>query len=195
MCYMLPIYDVVFDEDDTSQGLFAVSFVDKPAINVDFIAMRKQSKDAVPMYFAKTKHEIVSPILIPNQLIYRRGEGKDSEGYYIRWTEDTIQQAAFNMIEHQRLNWVTEMHPMQSDPTLKYDDCLLDNVYMLRLWIVDDPNTDDANVKYGFKNLPKGTLMAHYKVNNRALWQKIVNKELKGLSVECVAKILPFNRK
>lgn len=180
---MIPIYDVVLDLTDFEQGLFAVSFVDAPAIQVDFIAMKEQKPFKV--YYSKTKHEIISPILIPNQLIYRcdqRGE------FYIRWTKESIEQAAFNMLINNRVNWTTEMHPMSTNPDLTYKDCILDNVYMKRLWIIDDPKTDDANTKYGF-DLPEGTLMAHYKVNNRQLWQKIVSGELKGLSIEAVAEL------
>lgn len=182
---MIPIYDVVFDENDETQGLFAVSFVDCPAIDVNFIAMKKN--EPVRMYYSKSLHEIVSPILIPNQLIYRRD---DRGEFYIRWTKDTIHQAAFNMLLNQRINWVTEMHPMEEDSSLTYDDCLLDNVFMKRLWIIDDPSTDDACTKYGFKDLPEGTLMAHYKVNNRKLWKKIIDGELRGLSVEAVGELV-----
>lgn len=186
---MIPIYDVIFDESDNEQGLFAVSFVDAPAICVDFIAMKKQ-ENPVKMYYSKVKHEIVSPLLIPNQLIYRcddRGE------YYIRWTKETIEQAAYNMLFNNRMNWVTEMHPMNDNPNLTYNDCLLDNVFMKRLWIIDDPKSDDAHTKYGF-DLPQGTLMAHYKVNNRKLWQKIVSGELKGLSIEAVGELEYSNK-
>lgn len=175
---MLPVYDVVFDLDNPYHGLFAISFVDEPAIMVDFVAMKKD-EEPMKVYLSKTKHEVISPILIPNQLIYRADNG----GYYIRWTKEAIQEAAYTMLFHNRMNWVTEMHPMASNKDLTYDDCLLDNVFMKRMWIIDDAKTDDANTKYGF-DLPEGTLMVHYKVNNRKLWQKIVSGELKGLSIE-----------
>lgn len=178
---MLPIYNVVFNLDDDEQGLFAVSFVDAPAIEYNFLAMRKNKP--LHIYMNEPKHEVVSPLLIPNQLIYRRN-GNDE--YYIRWSEDTIKNAAMSMILNQRLNWVTVMHPMESNPDLTYDKCLEKGVYMMRLWIIDDPKNDDAKTKYGY-DLPKGTLMAHYKVYNRKLWNRIVGGELKGLSIEAVA--------
>lgn len=179
----IPIYDVIINDDDIEQGLFAVSFVDYPAIEVDFLAMAEQKP--MKVYLSKEKHEVVSPILIPNQLIYRR----DARGeFYIRWSEEMIEQAAWNMLLNDRVNWVTDSHPMTEDPTLTYDEVLLDNVYMLRMWIIEDADTDDANTIYGY-NLPNGTLMVHYKVLNEALWQKIVNGEVKGLSIEAVAEL------
>lgn len=174
----IPIYDVTIDLNNPEQGLWCVSFVDDPAIMVEFIAMKKE-EEPMKVYLSKTKHEVVSPILIPNQLIYRADNG----GYYIRWSKETIAAAAYTMLINNRVNWVDVMHPMSTNPDLTYNDCLLDNVFMKRMWIIDDPKTDDANTKYGF-DLPEGTLMVHYKVNNRKLWEKIASGELKGLSIE-----------
>ena len=182
----IPIYDVVID--DELLGLTAVSFVDKPAIMEDFVAFRDQS---MIWMSSREKREVVSPILIPNQLIYR--VNSDGQPYYIRWTEEAIQNAAAKFLANGFWNNVTVMHPTFYNKDMKYTDSLEKDVYLLRMWIVNDPATDDINVKYGFKNLPKGTLCVHYKVHNREIWQKIRSGELKGLSIEAFTNFVRTN--
>lgn len=178
-----PIYDVVLDDD--SLGLTAISLVDYPAIMTDFLAFKEQSLQQIWMS-SHDKREIVSPVLIPNQLILRKGE--DGSLYYIRWTEKTIELAAKKYLANGWFNNFTVMHPTFYNKDMKYEDALEKDVYMLRMWTIENPDTDDANTKYGF-NLPKGTLMVHFKVHNRKIWQRIKSGELKGLSIEAFTNI------
>ncbi len=184
----IPIYDVIID--DNSLGLAAVSFVSEPAISVDFVAMEKEKLENMIWFSKHYKHEIVSPILIPNQLILR--QAKDGNLYYIRWTEEAIANAAAKFLANGFFHRVTLNHPMLYDESLTYDDVLEDDVYMQRLWIVQDEKNDDAHKLYGF-TVPKGTLMIKYKVYNKALWQKIVDGEVKGLSVEAFCNVVRNN--
>lgn len=181
-----PIYDIVLDGD--SCGLTAISLVDEPAIMEDFIAFKKEKMVDSKLWFSNNeKREIVSPILIPNQLILRQNE----EGglYYIRWSEKTIRQAAEKYLANGWFNNFTVMHPTFYDESLTYEDVLEKDVYMLRMWIIDNPETDDAKKVYGF-DLPKGTLMVHLKCHNRKIWQRVKNGELKGLSIEAFTNMV-----
>ena len=180
----IPIYDVFIDDEVI--GLTAVSFVDKPAIDVDFVYMQEQAQKQL-MYLSSDKHEVVSPILIPNQLIYR--EDEEGNPFYLRWTPETIKQAAIGFIANGFWNNVTIMHASFFNKDLKYEDCLEKDVYLLKMWLIEDEKTDIANTKYGF-SLPKGTLMCHYKIHNRKLWARIKSGELKGLSIEAYSKII-----
>lgn len=181
----LPIYDIVID--DNSIGLTAISLVDAPAIMTDFLAFKEQSLGQMIWLSSRDKHEIVSPILIPNQLILRRAE--DGSLYYIRWTADTIKLAAEKYIANGLFNNFTVMHPTFYNKDMKYTDALEKDIYMLRMWTIDNVETDDANTKYGF-NLPEGTLMVHLKVHNRKIWSQVKSGELKGLSIECFSNMV-----
>ena len=172
----LPIYDVTLGENDI--GLTAISLVDYPAIEVDFIAMRKENQ---PIFLQRDKHEIVGPLLIPDQLIYRRTQA--GEPYYIRWSADTIKMAAERYVLNGWFENFTEMHSWFENPEGKYEDSFVKNIYLLRLWIIEDEENDDAKKLYGF-DLPKGTLMAHAKVLNRHLWKEIKEGNLRGFSIE-----------
>lgn len=190
-----PIYDITFDPTQDI-GMSAISFVDYPAICQDFVYFSKDGKanhcelksGSIIMANAE-KHEIVSPILIPNQLILRVDE--NGQKYYNRWTKEVIEELATYYFLNQFQNNFTIMHSFfqehkddyyeQSYQT--YEGYFIPDVYMLRMWIIDDETRDEANKKYGY-HLPNGTLMVHLKVHNRKLWRRIKSGELKGLSIE-----------
>lgn len=183
------IYDVVID--DEALGLTAISLVDEPAIMTDFLAFKNENPQMIWMS-SRDKHEIVSPILIPNQLILRQNE--QGELYYIRWTKEAIAMAAEKYIANGWFNNFTVMHPTFYNKDMKYTDALEKDIYMLRIWTIDNVETDDANTKYGF-NLPEGTLMVHLKVHNRKIWQRIKSGELRGLSIEAFTRTIKNNNK
>lgn len=185
MTQEIPIYDITLDGD--SLGLTAISLVDYPAIMENWVAFSKQQM--IWMSSAE-KREVIAPLLIPDQLILRRAE--DGSFYYIRWRRETILQAAEMYIANGWFNNFTYMHPTFYNKDMKYEDALEKDIYMLRLWTIEDAVNDDANTKYGF-NLPEGTLMCHFKVHNRKLWQKIKNKEVMGCSIEAFTTMVKNN--
>ena len=181
--FRIPIYDVFVDDD--SLGLTAVSLVDMPAISEDFIAM---SKAGQRLWFNKEKHEVVGPLLIPGQLILRYAE--DGSAYYIRWGRETIKKAADKYLMQGKFNNITIMH---EDIDKDDSERMQDNVYLKKMWIIQDAKSDIANVQYGY-HLPEGTLMAKYKVYNRSIWQRIKSGELRGFSIEAIASLQSVNK-
>jgi hypothetical protein len=183
----IPIYNVSIDDEQI--GMTAISFVDEPAIMTDFLAFKKEMTEQKIWMSSHDKREVVSPILIPNQLIYR--VNKEGEPYYIRWTPEAIEMAAAKYLANGFWNNFTVMHPLFYDANLTYQDVLEKDVYLLRMWIVKGEN-DDANTKYGF-NLPQGTLMVHLKIHNRQIWSRIKSGELRGLSIEAFTNVIRDN--
>lgn len=183
---MLPIYDVICK--DENEGMTAISFVDEPAILQDFVYFNKQNN----FYLSNNeKREVVSPILIPNQLIYRRDN--EMGEYYIRWKKETIKQIAEKYVKNQYYNNFTIMHPMFYDDSLTYSDVLEKDIYCLRMWITESKD-DEINTKYGFNDLPEGTLCVHLKIHNRKLWNRIKSGELRGLSIEAFCNLEKINQ-
>lgn len=179
----LPIFDITFNPAEDI-GLTAISFVDFPAIQENFVYQGKDSKDRYTfgqiLMASAEKHEVISPILIPNQLILR---SKNGEKYYARWSREVIEQVANYYIMNQYQNNFTFMHSWFETTEGNYEDSFLKDVYMLEMWIIEDAKNDKANKVYGY-HLPEGTLMVRLKVHNRKLWQKIKSGEVKGLSIE-----------
>lgn len=175
----LPIFDLVFDEENGDLGLAAISLVEAPAIQQDFVYF-SADKNMIALA-SEEKQEIVSPILIPNQLIIRQAE--DGTFYYIRWSEEVIKKVALRYAMNGWFNNITVEHPLLDNPSLTYADVLEKGVEVLRMWTIDEPQTDEINTVYGF-NLPKGTLCVHMHVTNEDIWNRIKSGELKGLSIE-----------
>ena len=180
----LPIFDITFNPAEDI-GLTAISFVDMPAIEQMFVY---QGKDKTEKYaFGQIlmanadKHEVISPILIPNQLILRINE--NGEKYYVRWSKEVIEQVANYYIMNQYQNNFTFQHEWFDTGEGNYEDSFIKDVYMLEMWTIDDAKTDKANKVYGY-HLPEGTLMVRLKIHNRKLWAKIKSGEVKGLSIE-----------
>jgi hypothetical protein len=81
----LPIYKV--ELKDGEEGIYCTSLVDAPAIEVDFIALSKGYSN-IKLAVNEEKRIVTGPLLIPDQLIFRRDERRGN--YYLMWTADEI---------------------------------------------------------------------------------------------------------
>lgn len=166
-----PIYDCMIDESaDDLTGIYAISFVDFPANQVDFIALHKQqelhlSRDTV-------KQVLTGVVLKPGQLIYRHSP--QTGDYYIRFSEEQVEKIARKMMKTGvALHSTTHQHRSP-----------LTGNYLTELWIVEDPENDKSRA-LGFSDLPKGTLMCSYKIEDKNYWEKeVMSGHVKGFSLE-----------
>ena len=168
----IPVYNLLIDENENDEtGVWAISFVDQPANVVDFVALGKEKKE---VYLNKDtqKQVLTGVILKPEQLIYRQSEKLGD--YYIRFSAEQIEKIARKMMRTGvALQSTTHQH---STP--------LNGNYLTELWIVEDPRNDKANA-LGFSDLPKGTLMCSYKINDKAYWDsQVMTGHVKGFSLE-----------
>lgn len=116
------------------------------------------------------KRIVVSPIMIPNMDILR--SGPDDITFYVRFSPETIAEIAQKFMKEARTNDMNVDHKSKVDA----------GSYMYESWIIEN-GEDKANSKYGF-NLPVGTWMGIFKIEDQAIWDRIKSGELKGLSVE-----------
>lgn len=60
----------------------------------------------------------------------------------------------------------------------------LEGNYLIELWIVENPE-NDKSAALGFRDLPKGTLMCSYKIENKEYWDtQVMSGNVKGFSLE-----------
>lgn len=169
----IPIFDINVDEE--GMGMFGLSFVDNPATQVELHAFKKEEEK---VYLSShEKREVVAPVMIPNQLIYRETEGIP---YYLRASAETIKKMADKYMLSGNWSNFTYMHERIDDAI---ESRVQDGVYLQRLWVIGNEQ-DDAFTKYGFENLPVGTLMMKCKVMNRQIWNEIKEGKLRGISLE-----------
>lgn len=164
-----PIYELQINEQqqDDAEVSF-VALVDAPAIKRNFLAFNEKLKFQV---LSESDHVIVGPLMVPDQLIYRSSD-KFGE-HYVKFSAPTIQSIAIKFAKKGYQNNVNEMH----DPAKR-----VDGVTMFGAFI--------SNSKWGvkpidaFSDLPDGTWFGMYKVENKAIWDKITAGEFQGFSVE-----------
>lgn len=166
----IPIYDCKVDESlNDITGIYAISFVDEPAVEENFVALSKQ---AVLLNKDTKKQILTGVVLKPNQLIYRLDE--QNQPYYIQFSEVEIEKISHKMMKAGlALQHTTHQHESE-----------LKGNYLTELWIVTDPDNDKSNA-LGFRDLPKGTLMASYKVTDKSYWEnEVMTGKVKGFSLE-----------
>ena len=161
------IIELVLDEENNEIGIEAISVVENPAIEEDFIAL---SNDIIELKEAdKEKKLLVGALLIPNKPIYRRS-GDDE--YYVFFSKDTVLKASQMYL----------MNCNQSKATLEHAHDI-NGLTLVESWIVED-EVHDKSRKYGM-NVPVGTWMGAVKVNNDEVWNDFVKTgKVKGFSIE-----------
>jgi hypothetical protein len=162
----MKIIELIIDENEQLSGVDAVSIVEFPAIESNFISLNKQ------LALAKVDDEkriLMGAALIPNKQIYRRN---GEEEYYIFFSEETVRKASELFL----------MNSNQNNATLEHEKELKD-LSIVESWIVEDVEMDKSK-KYGL-DAPVGSWMVSMKVNNDAIWNDFVKTgKVKGFSIE-----------
>ena len=150
----------------TGGDLFAVSLVEDPAIESNFIALSKQ-KSSIKL--ENEKRLLIGAALVPNKPIYRNVNGNE---FYISFDETTIEKLAQDFLANDYQHNITVDH--QEDAN---------DIVIVESWIKTSEN--DKSVSYGL-NEPIGTWFIGMKVNNDEIWQRIKDGFYKGFSIEAV---------
>ena len=163
----MDIIELFIDENDDVSGIEAVSIVENPAIEEDFVALKNQEFKFAEVN--KEKRILMGAALIPNKPIYRRNE--DNE-YYIYFSRDTVRKASELFFIRGNHNKSTLEHQMP-----------LEGLVAVESWIVEDKDKDKSKF-YGM-DMPLGTWMFSMKVLNDDVWENYVKTgKVKGFSIE-----------
>lgn len=162
------IIELFIDEEGLFSGIDAISIVERPAIEENFIALSEE-KQVQLAEVDKEKKILMGAALIPNKNIYRRN-GEDE--YYIYFSEETVRKASELFL----------MEGNQNKSTLEHQ-AELNGLSVVESWIIED-EVHDKSRKYGL-NMPVGTWMVSMKVNNDEVWKDYVKSgKVKGFSIE-----------
>tara|TARA_R110000803_G_scaffold14887_9_gene41365 strand:+ start:2256 stop:3305 length:1050 start_codon:yes stop_codon:yes gene_type:complete len=163
----MKIIELVLDENDQENGIEAISIVENPAIEEDFVALKSHE-----MKFAevdKDKKLLVGALLIPNKPIYR---ASGTEEYYIYFSRNTVRTASQMYLKQGN----------QKNSTLEHDVSIT-GLTLVESWIVEDKEKDKS-LLYDM-NVPVGTWMGTVKVENDDIWNNYVKTgKVKGFSIE-----------
>jgi archaellin len=160
------IVELILDDQEIT-GIEAISVVNAPAIEEEFILLKNQEIKLAEV--STEKRILLGALLIPNKPIYRR---KGDEEYYIYFSRDTVEKASQLYLQNGNQNKATLEHQHS-----------INGLTLVESWIVED-ETHDKSRKYGL-NVPVGTWMGAVKVNNEEIWEQFVKTgKVKGFSIE-----------
>ncbi|NBV78125.1 hypothetical protein EBR66_08245 [bacterium] len=169
----IPTYKVVVNPDDELTGVYAVSLVGEPAIEVDWIALSKINLDNFIFSVEPDKQVLYGPLLIPDKKILRRDE--NGSEYNIVFDKTTIQVIA-DKYNEKKLGDIFNM---------EHSDIKVEG-YLSQNWIT---GSMDKSKELGF-DLPDGSWFGAVKIKDKNFWNNdIKNGKLKGFSVELKAGI------
>lgn len=167
----LPTYKIIINPDDSETGVYGISLVDQPAIEVDWITLSKEVEDIL-FSVSKDKQMLFGPLLIPDKLILRKASNGDL--YNIVFDKETIQTIADKYNENGNNKAFNFQHSNK-----QVDAVLLQN------WIT---GKNDKSQDYGF-NLPEGTWFSGVKVKDENFWlNEVKSDKVKGFSIEIKAE-------
>ena len=164
----MKIVELILDEEQEYSGIEAISIVEKPAIEEDFITLNADVEYKLAQVDDE-KRILLGALLIPNKPILRVNEEGE---YYIYFSKDTVRKASELYLMEGNQNNATLEHQMQ-----------LKGLSLVESWIVEDQNKDKTAF-YGLK-YPVGTWVGSVKVNSDKVWQEFIKTgAVKGFSIE-----------
>jgi hypothetical protein len=162
----LEVVELLIDEENDLPGVFAISLVESPAIESNFIALSKQ--DIKLQIVDAEKRLVIGLALIPDKEILRK---RGDYEYNIRFSSETVRKASQLYLKEMR----------NKNTTYEHEE-IVDGVYLCESWIVEDAKMDKTAL-YGIE-ATVGSWAIGMKVDNDDVWQRIKAGEVLGFSIE-----------
>jgi hypothetical protein len=162
----LDTIELFVDEENQFSGVEAISLVENPAIEENFVALKAHKVQFKTV--SDDKRIIVGLALVPNKKIFRKSGDYE---YNIVFSEDTVKKVAELYMKRQK----------NLNATVEHEEAV-DGVSVIESWIVEDPKQDKSNL-YNL-NAVKGAWVVMMKVDNDEVWARVKNGEYLGLSIE-----------
>lgn len=163
----MQILELILDEQQMASGIDAISIVQSPAIESNFIALNNHK-----VKFATVdveKRILLGPALIPNKPIYRKQDGME---FYCYFSRNTVKKASELYLQRGNQNQATLEHAVK-----------IQGLCLVESWVKEDMEKDKSAL-YGMSD-PVGTWMVAMKVENDEVWNDYIKTGLvKGFSIE-----------
>lgn len=165
------VYEL-FLNDELKDGVNAISVVGEPAMESQFIALKKEERKQAFAKVDDKKKILMGVIMKPNKKIYRYDE-ESKEEYEVFFSEQTVRRASELYFKNNKQRNFNVEH--NSDDVLE--------AYLVESWIVEDPEKDKSAV-YNL-GAEKGDWVGTMKFEDDAQYQKALENGT-GFSLEGV---------
>jgi hypothetical protein len=156
----------LFIDDEDQSGIEAISLVEFPAIEENFVALSKHKIELKTM--DEEKRLVVGLALVPDKKIYRNNGGFE---YNITFSKDTVRKAAEKYLKSLKIHNATIEHEME-----------VDGVYLTESWIVEDVQKDKTAL-YDL-DAPEGAWAVSMRIENDEVWEDVKAGKYLGFSIE-----------
>lgn len=178
----MKLFRVTLDDKDKENGLLAISLVDFPAVEKQFLKFKDEQPRTMLKFAEDAEQHIITGVaILADTPIYRYND-KIGE-YYIVFEKDVIRQLVEKYSKDGLLNMINLQHDAD---TYSMDSCVMVESYF----------TDSARgiAPMEFADIPDGSWVVSFKVNDEGLWNKIKSSHgeeggLNGFSIEIVSNI------
>ena len=171
----IEVFELVIDTDDES-GNSAISFVDRPAIDSNFIKFSEQIEHKFKIK-DEEKRIVEGYCMVAELLIARVTD--DGKKFFVKFSAKTIEQIREKQSRLGLNNSFNLMHDSENKA---------EGVYMLDNLIIDNERGKVAPKE--FEKVPNGSLWISAKVDNDEIWQSVKDGTFQGFSVEGMYKQL-----
>ncbi len=164
----------LFIKDEDQDGVFAISLVDEPAIESDFLALSKQTNNKFNIKLKeidKKRKVVVGYALIPDLKIPRVKDGKE---FNIVMSKETVALAAKLYMKNLNLANVTSQHEKPVKGC-----CVIES------WVIEDAKNDKANI-YNLDPKPAGGEWVVMMALTDEEYKKVEDGEYNGFSIEAM---------
>lgn len=161
---------IFYIEVDDAAGMNAISLVKYPAVERNFLCFEDE-KAPVKMAFNADKQIITGVVCLADTPIYRYTEGYGE--YFVIFSKETIEKMVIKYSKDNLFNSVNLQHN---------DKKFVDGVYLFESYLV---NKDRGILPTEFADIPEGSWICSFKIEDNKLWDEIVNgKDLNGFSLQ-----------
>ena len=158
--------ELFIDENNIKDGIEAISLVESPAIEENFVALNKHKVEFKTI--DEDKRIVIGLALIPDKEIYRR---QGEHEFNIIFSKDTVKKASELYLKRLKNNNATLEHEEE-----------IKGVSVIESWIVEDVKMDKSKL-YGL-NAVEGAWVVTMKIDNDKVWQDVKGGKYLGFSIE-----------
>lgn len=169
----IEIYEATLTDD--AIGMYTISLVDDPAMEVDWMAFSKDTQSVenetlkLSILEDGMEHKVMVVICRADFPVLRK---KDGELIYVVWKKDTIKTMAQRFLKNGYQGYVNIQHQENS---------YVDGVEMEQIFVKDVEKGIDPK---GFENIEDGSLFAVYKIENDEVWEAVKRGVFTAVSLE-----------
>lgn len=173
-------YEWFIDMDNEDHGVKVISLVGEPAIESDFIKLSKEKENKLKVDFKVEKFEVdgyknivAGLALIPEQEIYRIDKQSNTE-YTGQFSADEIVKVRDKFFLEQQTTNVNEDH----------EENEIVDAYLIESYIINSDLQVEDLIAKGVSEAVLGAWFVSYKIEDDEAFQKALDGELNGFSIE-----------